>query len=183
PFHDPEVFMNNLGERSQAVGGTGCIAETAIACQMSGRATPSPLLLLYQVESTSAIPAIELEFGMTPPTYSPAFSLPPNTLSHLIFSKLKGKLRVSCLRRSQKTLPGATEGWVLLCLQSDAGCSQGRAVCLHVKTTSLSQITRVQIPILLWSGSQPYVTPAPGLPTASSGLPQDLCGPRSCLSS
>uniref|UniRef100_A0A8C6GLG2 Uncharacterized protein n=1 Tax=Mus spicilegus TaxID=10103 RepID=A0A8C6GLG2_MUSSI len=61
--------MNNLGERSQAVGGTGCIAETAIACQMSGRATPSPLLLLYQVESTSAIPAIELEFGMTPPTY------------------------------------------------------------------------------------------------------------------
>lgn len=111
--------MNNLGERSQAVGGTGCIAETAIACQMSGRATPSPLLLLYQVESTSAIPAIELEFGMTPPTYSPAFSLPPNTLSHLIFSKLKGKLRVSCLRRSQKTLPGATEGWVLLCLQSD----------------------------------------------------------------
>lgn len=27
------------------------------------------LLSVFQVESTSAIPAIELEFGMTPPTY------------------------------------------------------------------------------------------------------------------
>ena len=36
---------------------------------------------MAEVESTSAIPAIELEFGMTPPTYSPAFSLPPNSVT------------------------------------------------------------------------------------------------------
>lgn len=146
--------MNNLGERSQAVGGTGCIAETAIACQMSGRATPSPLLLLYQVESTSAIPAIELEFGMTPPTYSPAFSLPPNTLSHLIFSKLKGKLRVSCLRRSQKTLPGATEGWVLLCLQSDDNTSSDSNTAVEWITTLRDSSSRTA-DSFIWPPSGP----------------------------
>lgn len=44
----------------------------------------------------------------------PAFPQPP--LLHLIFSELKGKLRVSFLR-SQKTLSGATEGCVSQALQ------------------------------------------------------------------
>lgn len=47
--------------------------------------------------------------SLLPDTPVPTFPQPP--LSHLIFSELKGKLRVSFLR-SQKTLSGATEGCV-----------------------------------------------------------------------
>lgn len=33
PFHDPKSLMDDLGKGGQAVGGAGCIAETAQVCK------------------------------------------------------------------------------------------------------------------------------------------------------
>lgn len=60
-----------------------------------------------------------------------------------------------------------------------AGCSQGRAVCLHVKTTSLSQVNKIYIPFHGASGLKGLPLPLP-LPLICSYSCEDFLAVFEC---